>query len=82
MAARRWNNAWVLNLRMTLLFGPLLVFGMLMIWPWALKIVPVWTDGRKEDYLVGGLEVAGAGVYLPAPAGHAGCHLGYDGRIW
>ena len=27
----------------------------------------VWTDGSREDYPVGGFEVAGAGVYLPAP---------------
>ena len=27
----------------------------------------VWTDGSREDDPVGGFEVAGAGVYLPAP---------------
>ena len=27
----------------------------------------IWTDGSGEDYLVGGFEVAGAGMYLPAP---------------
>ena len=29
----------------------------------------VWTDGSREDYPVGGFEVAGAGVYLPEPCG-------------
>ena len=27
----------------------------------------IWTDGSREDYPVGGFEVAGAGVCLPAP---------------
>ena len=27
----------------------------------------IWTDGSREDYPVGGFEVAGAGVSLPAP---------------
>ena len=27
----------------------------------------LWTDGSWEDYPVGGFEVAGAGVFLPAP---------------
>ena len=27
----------------------------------------IWSDGSWEDYPVGGFEVAGAGVYLPAP---------------
>ena len=61
----RWNNAWVLILRMTLLFGPLLIFGMLIQ---GIDDRPsVWTDGSREDYPVGGFEVAGAEVYLPAP---------------
>ena len=33
------------------------------------------TDGR-EDYPVAGFEVAGAGVYLPAP------ELAVDGAVW
>ena len=35
-----------------------------------------WTDGSREDYPVGGFEVAGAGVYLPAP------ELAMDGAVW
>ena len=27
----------------------------------------VWTDGSREDYPIGGFEVAGAGVFLAAP---------------
>ena len=27
----------------------------------------IWTDGNGEDYPVVGFEVAGVGVYLPAP---------------
>ena len=36
----------------------------------------VWTDGSGEDYPTGGFEVAGAGVYLPAP------ELAKEGAIW
>ena len=60
----QWNGAWVLILRMYLLFfGPRPIFGMLMIWPRELKIIPLF--GLTSA--VGGFEVPGAGVYLPAP---------------
>ena len=37
----------------------------------------VWTGGRREDSSsVGGFEVAGAGVYLPAS------ELAFDGSVW
>ena len=37
----------------------------------------VWTDGSREDFSsIGGFEVAGAGVYLPAS------ELAFDGLIW
>ena len=38
----------------------------------------VWTDGSREDfYSVGWFEVAGAGIYLPAP------ELAFDeGSVW
>ena len=36
----------------------------------------IWTDGSLEDYPVGGFEVAGAGVYLPAP------ELASEGAVW
>ena len=36
----------------------------------------IWSDGSWEDYPVGGFEVVGAGVYLPAPA------LAMDGAVW
>ena len=37
----------------------------------------IWTDGRREDFSsIGGFEVAGAGVYLPAS------ELAFDGLIW
>ena len=37
----------------------------------------VWTDGSREDFSsVGGFEVAGAGVYLPAS------ELAFDGSVW
>ena len=35
----------------------------------------IWTDGSREDYPVGGFEVAVAGVYLPAP------ELAMDGAV-
>ena len=42
-----------------------------------LNILNVWTDGSREDFSsVGGFEVAGAGVYLPAS------ELAFDGLIW
>ena len=37
----------------------------------------VWTDGSREDFSsIGGFEVAGAGVYLPAS------ELAFDGLVW
>ena len=37
----------------------------------------IWTDGSREDFTsVGGFEVAGAGVYLPAS------ELAFDGSVW
>ena len=37
----------------------------------------VWTDGSREDFSsIGGFEVAGAGVYLPAS------ELAFEGLIW
>ena len=37
----------------------------------------VWTDGSREDFSsVGGFEVAGAGVYLPAS------ELASEGSVW
>ena len=37
----------------------------------------IWTDGSREDFSsIGGFEVAGAGVYLPAS------ELAFDGSIW
>ena len=37
----------------------------------------VWTDGSREDFSsVGGFEVAGAGVYLPAS------ELAFEGSVW
>ena len=37
----------------------------------------IWTDGSREDFSsVGGFEVAGAGVYLPAS------ELAFDGSVW
>ena len=37
----------------------------------------VWTDGSREDFSsLGGFEVAGAGVYLPAS------ELAFDGSVW
>ena len=37
----------------------------------------IWTDGSREDFSsIGGFEVAGAGVYLPAS------ELAVDGLIW
>ena len=37
----------------------------------------IWTDGSREDFSsIGGFEVAGAGVYLPAS------ELAFDGLVW
>ena len=37
----------------------------------------VWTDGSRQDFSsIGGFEVAGAGVYLPAS------ELAFDGLVW
>ena len=37
----------------------------------------VWTDGRREDFSsLGGFEVAGAGVYLPAS------EIAFDNSVW
>ena len=37
----------------------------------------VWTDGSREDFsLIGGFEVDGAGVYVPAP------ELAFEGSVW
>ena len=41
---------------------------MLVTLPWKCLSTPnIWTDGSREDFSsIGGFEVAGAGVYLPA----------------
>ena len=41
---------------------------MLLILPWeCLRYPNIWTDGSREDFSsIGGFEVAGADVYLPA----------------
>ena len=58
-----WSSVQVLTLRMTRSSGLLLTSGML-----GMDDHPcVWTDGSREDYPTGVFEVAGAGVYLPAP---------------
>ena len=51
---------------------------MLMILPWkCLSIQIFWTDGSSEDFSsVGGFEVAGAGVYLPAS------EIAFEGAVW
>ena len=36
----------------------------------------VWTDGSREAYCTGSFEVAGVGVYLPAP------ELAIQGAVW
>ena len=37
----------------------------------------IWTDGSREDFsLIGGFEMDGAGVYVPAP------ELAFDGAVW
>ena len=37
----------------------------------------IWTDGSREDFSsVGGFEIAGAGVYLPAS------ELAFEGSVW
>ena len=37
----------------------------------------VWTDGSREDFSsIGGFEVAGAGVYLPAS------EVAFEGSVW
>ena len=37
----------------------------------------IWTDGSREDFSsIGGFEVAGAGVYVPAP------ELAFEGSVW
>ena len=36
----------------------------------------MWTNGSRENCATGGFEVAGAGVYLPAPG------LAMEGAIW
>ena len=36
----------------------------------------IWTDGSREDCPVGGFEVTGAGVYLPAP------EVAFEGAVW
>ena len=37
----------------------------------------IWTDGSREDFFsVGGFEVSGAGVYVPAS------ELAFDGLVW
>ena len=60
---------------MTLASGMCLISGMLM--NMEMTDVPnIWTDGSREDCPVGGFEVAGAGVYLRAPA------LAVDGAVW
>ena len=41
----------------------------------------VWTDGSREDYPIGVFEVAGAGVYLPAPEAFRDAVWG-GGGVW
>ena len=37
----------------------------------------IWTDGSREDFSsIGGFEVAGAGIYLPAS------ELAFEGSVW
>ena len=64
-----FNVAWVLIPWIVLGTGLRLIVGKLMIFPWKCLILPdIWTDGSREDFsLIGGFEVAGAGVYVPAP---------------
>ena len=73
-----WNSAQVL-IRWTLMIaGLLLSSGDVMKMPWRCLNNPnVWTDESREDFSsVGGFEVAGAGVYLPAS------ELAFDGLVW
>ena len=51
---------------------------MLMIVSWRFLIILIsGTDGSREDFSsIGGFEVAGAGVYLPAS------ELAFDGSVW
>ena len=37
----------------------------------------IWTDGSREDFSsIGGFEVAGVGVYVPAS------EMAFDGSVW
>ena len=58
--------------------GLLLTIGMLLILHWqCLSILIFGTDGSREDYSsIGGFEVAGAGVYLPAS------EVAFEGSVW
>ena len=51
---------------------------MLLILPLEMPEYPnIWTDGSREDFSsIGGFDVAGAGVYLPAS------ELAFEGSIW
>ena len=51
---------------------------MLLTLPWRCLSTPkIWTDGCRKDFSsIGGFEVAGAGVYLPAS------ELAFDGSVW
>ena len=45
--------------------------------PWRSDHPNIWTDGSREDFLsVGRLEVAGAGVYLPAS------EVAFESAVW
>ena len=63
----------------SLVAGLLLSIGMLMI-DIALEMSDypnIWTDGSREDFSsVGGFEVAGAGVYLPA------AEVAFESAVW
>ena len=41
-----------------------------------MSVKSIWAGGRREQYLTGGFEVAGAGVYLPAP------DEAFRGAVW
>ena len=59
-----------------------MVLGILLITGMLLKLeMPdhptVWTDGSRKDFsALGGFEVAGAGVYLPAS------ETAFDNPVW
>ena len=58
--------------------GLLPIIGMLIILLWRCRIVLIfWTYGRRQDFSsIGGFEVAGAGVYLPA------AEVAFESSVW